>query len=49
MNFQGEKDGQPLPFNMPELKHPLGYPMCLAMMLVIAVVQIIYFRRKKWL
>ena len=49
MNFQGEKDGQPLPFNMPELKHPMGYPLCLALMLAIAIVQIIYFRRKKWL
>jgi magnesium transporter len=49
MNFQGEKDGQALPFNMPELHHPLGYPLCLALMLVIAIIQIIYFRRKKWL
>lgn len=49
MNFQGEKDGQPLPFNMPELKHPLGYPMCLTLMAAIAIIQIIYFRRKKWL
>ncbi len=49
MNFQGEKDGQPLPFNMPELHHPLGYPACLALMLAIAIVQVIYFRRKKWL
>ncbi|RFC42930.1 MAG: magnesium transporter [Verrucomicrobia bacterium] len=49
MNFQGEKDGQTLPFNMPELHHPLGYPLCLALMLAIAIVQVIYFRRKKWI
>ncbi len=49
MNFQGEKDGQSFPFNMPELHHPLGYPLCLALMLAIAVVQVIYFRRKKWI
>jgi magnesium transporter len=49
MNFQGEKDGHSLPFNMPELHHPLGYPLCLALMLTIAIVQVIYFRRKKWI
>ena len=49
MNFQGEKDGQALPLNMPELRHPLGYPACLTLMFAIAVVQVIYFRRKKWL
>lgn len=49
MNFQGEKDGQAFPFNMPELHHPLGYPLCLALMLAIALVQVIYFRRKKWI
>jgi magnesium transporter len=49
MNFQSERDGQTFPLNMPELHHPLGYPMCLALMLGIAIIQIIYFRRKKWL
>lgn len=49
MNFQSEKDGQTFPFNMPELHHPFGYPMCLGLMMVIAIIQIIYFRRKKWL
>lgn len=49
MNFQGEANGQAFPLNMPELHHPLGYPICLCLMLSVAVVQIIYFRKKKWL
>ena len=49
MNFQGEKDGVVMPLNMPELHHPWGYPLCLCLMLVIAIVQVIYFRRKKWI
>ena len=49
MNFQGEKDGQTFPLNMPELHHPYGYPGCLLLMAVIALAQIYYFRRKKWM
>lgn len=49
MNFQGEKDGSLMPLNMPELHHPLGYPLCLGLMLIIAIAQVIYFRRKKWI
>lgn len=49
MNFQAEKSGEPLPWNMPELRHPYGYPLCLLFMLAIALVQLAYFRKKKWL
>jgi magnesium transporter len=34
---------------MPELDQPWGYPAVLILMLTIAVVMLIYFRRKKWL
>ena len=34
---------------MPELGQPWGYPAVLILMLTIAVVMLIYFRRKKWL
>lgn len=34
---------------MPELESPLGYPAALSVMLVVAVIMLIYFRRKKWL
>ncbi len=45
MNFNPDKS----PFNMPELNWYWGYIGCLAVMLVVAVVMIIYFRRKGWL
>lgn len=35
--------------NMPELRHPIGYPSVLAFMLIIAIVIVITFKRKKWL
>lgn len=34
--------------NMPELRSPYGYYTVLAVMLVIAVVMLLYFRRKRW-
>lgn len=34
---------------MPELESPYGYPVILLLMLAIAVVMLIYFRRKKWI
>jgi magnesium transporter len=34
---------------MPELQYPLAYPLTLLGMLVIAVSEIIYFKRKKWI
>jgi len=45
MNFDRE-DGW---WNMPELHQPWGYLACLALMAVITVGQIIFFKRKKWL
>jgi magnesium transporter len=34
---------------MPELKWTLGYPMALALMLLIAVLLYVLFRRRGWL
>jgi magnesium transporter len=34
---------------MPELDQPWGYPAVLILMLTIAVVMLIYFRKRKWL
>lgn len=47
MNF--DFDGGKMPLNMPELHQPHGYAVCVAVMLCIAVGQIIFFKRKKWL
>ncbi len=49
MNFAPEYNGKKLPWNMPELHQPLGYLSCLAVMLLIAICQIIYFRKRRWL
>jgi len=45
MNFNPEKS----PFNMPELNWYLGYPLCLLVMAIVAIVMIIYFYRKGWI
>ncbi len=45
MNFD-HADGW---WNMPELHQPWGYLACLGLMLVIAIGQVIFFKRKKWL
>jgi len=45
MNFNAEKS----PFNMPELDWYWGYPVALLAMVVVAVIMLIYFRKKKWL
>lgn len=34
---------------MPELGHPLAYPVVLILMMVMAATMVIYFRKKKWL
>lgn len=34
---------------MPELKYRLGYPLTLLAMAIVAMIMLIYFRRKKWL
>ncbi|MBW4593174.1 MAG: magnesium/cobalt transporter CorA [Brasilonema angustatum HA4187-MV1] len=44
MNFSTEKS----PLNMPELNWYWGYPMCLALMAVIAFVQVFFFWRRGW-
>ncbi len=50
MNFAAQgKGGESLPWNMPELYQPYGYISLVALMVVIAVLQLFYFRRKKWL
>ncbi len=35
--------------NMPELSFPFSYPILISTMLMISIVMIIFFRRKKWL
>nr|MBA2434314.1 magnesium and cobalt transport protein CorA [Chthoniobacterales bacterium] len=35
--------------HMPELAKPWGYFACLALMLIIAVGQLIYFKKRRWL
>ncbi len=49
MNFAAEYQGRRLPFNMPELHQPLGYIGCLLFMLGVALFQIFYFKRRRWL
>jgi magnesium transporter len=49
MNFAREVDGKKLPWNMPELVSPYGYIGCWAFMLLLAVFQIIYFKKRRWL
>jgi magnesium transporter len=47
MNFDNA-DGR-MPLNMPELHHPLGYVVCVLVMIAIAIGQILFFKRKDWL
>lgn len=49
MNFVSEFNGRKMPWNMPELHHPLGYIGCLLFMLAVAIFQIIYFKKRRWL
>jgi magnesium transporter len=44
MNF----DSQASPWNMPELHWYFGYPTAVLLMVIVGVVMIIYFKRKKW-
>lgn len=44
MNFDSSS-----PYNLPELKWRFGYPLCLLLMVVIAIGQLLFFRRKGWL
>ena len=34
---------------MPELEHKIAYPAVMFLMLIIAIIQLVYFKRKKWL
>lgn len=50
MNFAPESTtGERLPLNMPELYQPHGYVVLMLVMLLIAVVQLILFKKMKWL
>jgi magnesium transporter len=50
MNFAPAKPEKvDLPLNMPELYHPYGYVITLAVMLAIAVVLVLFFWRKGWI
>lgn len=50
MNFApATPDGKPLPLNMPELYLPHGYLVTMGVMGAIAIVQLIFFKRMKWL
>ena len=50
MNFQRQTpDGRINYLNMPELYSPLGYPILLVFLLLIVIVQLVYFYRKGWL
>jgi magnesium transporter len=49
MNFVHEVDGKKLRWNMPELYQPWGYVACLLFMALVAALQIIYFRKRRWL
>jgi magnesium transporter len=52
MNFQKEPldpANVTMPLNMPELHWAYGYPGILALMLLVAIGQILFFKRKGWL
>lgn len=50
MNFAPvSQSGEKLPMNMPELYQPHGYVGVMAVMAAIAIVQLIIFKRMKWL
>ena len=50
MNFQRQApDGRINYLNMPELYSPWGYPVLLIFLLLIVIIQLVYFYRKGWL
>jgi len=50
MNFApATTTGKVLPLNMPELYQPFGYIGVMALLLVIALIQLIIFKKRKWL
>lgn len=36
-------------FNMPELNWSFGYPFALGLMVVLGVVMLLFFKKKKWI
>ncbi len=44
MNFDTES-----PYNMPELSAYYGYPITMGLMLIVAIIMVIYFKRKDWM
>ena len=50
MNFSPQSlTGKNLPLNMPELYHPYGYIGIIIVMMMIAIIQLVIFKRIKWL
>jgi magnesium transporter len=50
MNFAPESStGQKLPLNMPELYQPHGYLWLMAIMAAVAIIQLVIFKKIKWL
>jgi len=50
MNFQPAAPAErPLRLNMPELYQPHGYLITLLVMALIAIVQLVILKKKKWL
>jgi len=49
MNFAREVDGKKLPWNMPELYQPWGYFAVMLFMLGLAIFQLFYFKKRRWL
>jgi magnesium transporter len=49
MNFAPEANGKKMPWNMPELYQPWGYVAVMLFMLGVAIFQIFYFKRRRWL
>jgi magnesium transporter len=50
MNFQPEsRTGEKLPLNMPELYQPHGYVVVMSIMALIAITQLVIFKKMKWL
>ena len=45
MNFKPEKS----PWNMPEIEWYWGYPAVILVMVAVAVLMVVYFKKKKWL
>lgn len=45
MNFNPDVS----PFNMPELNWAYGYPAAIVVMLIVGIIMVIYFRKKRWL